>query len=109
MRTVWRRAALVDCASDTFVPRDETDCLGAPRLVGGYADAGAFELPALPRVAFVADFGCGRNLIGKDRFLFPLCPQTEGIPSVKDGALVCDGTQRIAPWGDARGQSIVNG
>ena len=97
---------LVDCASDTFVPRSETDCLGAPRLVGGFADAGAFELPGLPRTALEADFGCGRDLIGKDRLAFPLYAQTETIPSVKDGALVCDGTQRLAPHGDARALNL---
>ena len=92
----------IDCASETFVPRAETDLRGEPRLAGAYADAGAFEVSALPRTALDVDFSCGRDLIGKDRALFPLYAQTETVPVVKDGALVCDGTQRLAPHGDAR-------
>ena len=93
---------IVDCATDAYMPRSDTDILGAPRITGGAADAGAFEMPCLPRTALDVDFGCGRDLIGKDRALFPLYAQTDTVPVVKDGALVCDGTQRLALHGDAR-------
>ena len=85
----------VDAGGDVFVPRSTVDPDGAPRVSGGAADAGAFEMPVGGITLLDADFSAEAELVGNNpaTFLFQ-CTGSNPVQR-KDGALVFDGDAAV--------------